>query len=174
MSSRPAVGRPDSDRGTTLVELMVTLVVMTIAAGIIGSVLVSAQNATTRMQHSASAIDDARLISATIDRELRSASCIAAPAENLTGNTLTFRTVLYGKSLLVTYVVGNGVVTRADDDVVGPARTVIQSAGATSSAFKQLTTPLRAIEVDIPIRSGNGGEFRLRTTIAGRNAWRTC
>lgn len=173
--SGPKLGyTPSRDQGNTLVELMVTLGVMAIAAATIGTVLVSAQQVTNRMQNSAAAVDDARLISAILDRELRSASCIAAPGENLVGNTLTFRTVAYGETVLLTYVVADGVVTRAEGEVAGPARTVIESVGVTTAAFEQVTSPLRTVVIDIPIRSENGGEFHLRTTVAGRNAWRSC
>lgn len=161
-----------ADAGTTVVELLVTLVVMAIAAAVIGTVLVSAQQATNRMQRSAAAVDSARLISATLDRELRSAACIAVPGDNLTGNTLTFRSLAYGGAVLLTYVVGNGVVTRREGD--GAALTVIDHVGTTTAAFEQVTTPLRTIVVDIPIESDNGGVFRLQTTVAGRNAWRAC
>lgn len=161
-----------ADAGTTIVELLVTMVVMAITAIVIGTVLVSAQQVTNRMQNSAAAIDSARLISATLDRELRSAACISAPGENLAGNTLTFRSVAYGETVMLTYVVADGVVTRREGD--GADRTVIEHVGTTTTAFEQVTTPLRTIVVDIPIESDNGGVFRLQTTIAGRNVWRSC
>ena len=160
------------DAGTTILELLVTLVVMGVATIVITTVLVSAQQVTNRMQTRAAAVDSARLISATLDRELRSAACIGAPGDNLTGNTLRFRTVAYGETVLLTYVVGDGVVTRREGD--GADLTVIEHVGTTTTAFKQVTTPLRTIVVDIPIESDNGGVFRLQTTIAGRNVWRTC
>ena len=148
------------------------MVVMAIAAIVIATVLVSAQQVTNRMQNSAAAIDSARLISATLDRELRSAACIATPDENLTGNTLTFRTVIYGKTVTLTYVVGGGIVTRSED--LGAPLTLIEHVGTTTTAFKQMATPLRTVVVDIPIESDNGGVFRLQTTVAGRNVWRSC
>ena len=163
---------PHADAGTTLVELLVTMVVMGIATIVISTVLVSAQQVTNRMQNSAAAVDSARLISASLDRELRSASCIRAPGDNLTGNTLTFQTVAYGATVELTYVVGNGVVTRRKG--LEAALTVIEHVGNTTTAFKQVTTPLRTIVVDIPIQSDNGGVFKLQTTIAGRNVWRSC
>ena len=160
------------DAGTTILELLVTLVVMGVATIVITTVLVSAQQVTNRMQNSAAAVDSARLISASLDRELRSAHCIRAPGDNLTGNTLTFESVSNGETVLLTYAVGDGVVTRREG--VDPALTVIEHVGTTTTAFKQVTTPLRTIVVDIPIESDNGGVFRLQTTIAGRNVWRTC
>ena len=160
------------DAGTTLVELLVTMVVMAIASVVIGTVLVSAQQVTNRMQNSAAAVDSARLISASLDRELRSASCIRAPGDNQTGNTLTFKSVVDRKVVELTYVVGDGAVTRRIDG--GAALTVIEHVGTTTTAFRQVTTPLRTIVVDIPIESDHGGVFQLQTTVAGRNVWRSC
>lgn len=164
--------RRHRDRGTSLVELMVSLGVMGVAMAIVGSTLILGQRATTRMERSEVAIDDARLLSATLDHELRSAICISAPSENGAGNTLTFQTLASDDIVRLTYSVGAGVVTRTAG--LGLPRTVITGVGVTTTAFRQVTTPLRTVVVDIPIRSSNGGEFRLQTTVAGRNAWRAC
>lgn len=172
--TRDATRRPAQhvDAGTTIVEVLVTMVVMAITAVVIATVLVSAQKVTNRMQNSAAAVDSARLISATLDRELRSASCIRTPGDNSTGNTLTFESVAYGETVELTYVVGGGVVTRRKG--AEEALTVIEHVGMTTTAFKQMATPLRTIVVNIPIESDNGGVFSLQTTIAGRNVWRSC
>ena len=79
---------------------------------IVGSTLILGQRATTRMERSEVAIDDARLLSATLDHELRSAICISAPSENGAGNTLTFQTIASDDIVLLTYSVGAGAVTR--------------------------------------------------------------
>ena len=71
----------------------------------------------------------------------------------------------------ITYEVIDGTVTRTEN---GMSRTVIGNVGSTTTAFAQMMTPLRTVVVDIPIRSANGGEFHLQTTIAGRNAWGQC
>ncbi len=176
---------PDrSDSGVTLVELMITLAVMSLAMGIVASTLILVQRATNRIENSSVAIDDARLVSATLDRELRSAVCISSPAENESGNTLTFQTLQSSGPVTVTYVVANGTstingtVTRSEN--LGQPRMVISTVGppptdpTTPMAFEQVMTPLRTVVVDIPIRSDNGGQFSLQTTVAGRNAWRPC
>lgn len=160
------------DNGTTLIELMITLAVMAIGMAIVGSTLILVQNATNRIERSSEAIDAARLLSASLDRELRSAVCISSPGENLYSNTLTFQTLSSDVVAVLTYAVINGTVTRTEN--LGEPRTVISEVGATATAFKQVTTPLRTVVVNIPIRSANGGQFQLQTTIAGRNAWRPC
>ena len=158
--------------GATLIELMITLAIMSIGMGIAASTLYLAQQSTNRIEKSADAIDAARLLSAALDRELRSAVCILSPGENLSANTLTFQTLGSEEVAVLTYTVANGIVTRTEN--LGEPRTVIRGVGATTSAFRQVTTPLRTVVVDIPIRSDNGGEFHLQTTVAGRNAWRPC
>ena len=161
------------DAGTTLVELMVTLAVMSIAMAMIAATLILIQRSTNQIQNSSTAIDSARLMSATLDRELRSAVCITSPEETESGNILTFQTIASDRVVIVTYtVIANGTVERSQD--LSAPRTVIEGVGSTTTAFRQLNTPLRTIVVDIPIRSVSGGEFHLQTTIAGRNAWHRC
>ena len=162
----------DRDSGTTLIELMITLAIMSIVMTIAAATLILAQAASNRIEHSAQAIDAARLLSASLDRELRSAICISSPGENLTGNTLTFQTLASTEVAVLSYTITNGTVTRTEN--LGQPQTVISGVGSTTTAFRQVTTPLRTVVVDIPIRSENGGEFHLLTTVAGRNAWRPC
>ncbi len=161
-----------TDRGATLIELMIALAVMAIGTTIVASTLILVQRATNRMENSTNAIDSARLLSASLDRELRSAICISSPGENLASNTLTFQTLASSEVEVLSYVISSGAVTRSEN--LGEPRTVITGVGLTTSAFRQVTSPLRTVEVDIPIRSTNGGEFHLQTTVAGRNAWRAC
>ena len=156
----------------TLVELMIGMAVMAIVTGLAASTLAVSQQTTNRIEKSAEAVDAARLLSAELDRELRSAVCISSPGENLSSNTLTFQTLSAEVVTVLTYSVAFGIVTRKEN--LDVPRTVITEVGLTTTAFKQVTTPLRTIEVNIPIRSENGGEFNLQTTVAGRNAWRAC
>jgi type II secretory pathway pseudopilin PulG len=187
------------DGGTTLLELVITLAVMSIAMTMVAATLILVQRATNQISASSSAIDDARLLSAQLDRELRSADCISSPGDNMFSTTLTFRTTINRQTpVVLTYQVDygvgteNGIVTRSEGvgqprtvmSVVGPPPTDLTTglrkkdlAGLTIEPFKQVSTPgpsLRTIVVDVPIRSGNGGVFHLLTTIAGRNSWRPC
>jgi type II secretory pathway pseudopilin PulG len=156
----------------TLVELVISMAIMAIVTGIAASTLILSQRTTNQIEKSAEAIDAARLVSAELDRELRSAVCILSPGENLSGNTLTFQTLAGEEVMVLSYSVAFGIVTRTEN--LSQPRTVITDVGLTTTAFKQVTTPLRTIEVNIPIRSENGGQFNLQTTVAGRNAWRAC
>jgi type II secretory pathway pseudopilin PulG len=156
----------------TLVELVIGMAVMAIVTGMAASILLLSQRTTNRIEKTVEAVDAARLLSAELDRELRSAVCILSPGENLTGNTLSFQTLAAEEVVVLSYSVGFGIVTRTEN--LGQPRTIVTDVGLTTTAFKQVTTPLRTIEVNIPIRSENGGEFNLQTTVAGRNAWRAC
>lgn len=162
----------DLDQGATLIELTIGMLVMAIGMTIVASTLFLVQRATNRIENSTDAIDAARLLSASLDRELRSAICISAPAENVSGNTLTFQTLSSAEVSVLTYAVISGTVTRTEN--LDAPRTVITGVGTTTTAFRQVTTPLRTVVVDIPIQSENGGQFQLQTTVAGRNAWRPC
>ena len=162
----------DGDRGASLIELTVTMFVMGIVSALVSGTMISAFNATNRMQRSTVAIDGARLVSASLDRELRSAMCISAPAENQSGNTLTFVTLANGVETTLSYVVSAGNLPRQTG--LGTPLTMITNVGTTSTAFTQLVTPLRTVKVRIPIKSENGGVFTLQTTVAGRNVWRSC
>jgi prepilin-type N-terminal cleavage/methylation domain-containing protein len=175
------------DSGMTLFETMISLAVMSIAMTIVASTLILVQRATTQMEASSSAIDEARLLSASLDRELRSADCISSPGDNAYSTTLTFRTTINRQApVMLTYQLDygegteNGTVTRQEGagtprpvvTVVGP-----QPTGPIAGPFKQVSTPgpsLRTLVVNIPIRSSSGGVFQLVTTVAGRNSWRPC
>lgn len=172
MSRNRAHQHPSAEQGMTLVELMISMAVMAIVTGLAASTMLLSQRTTNRIEKSAEAVDAARLLSAELDRELRSAVCILSPGENLSSNILTFQTLAAEDVMVLSYSVAYGIVTRTEN--LGEPRTVITDVGLTTTAFKQVTTPLRTIEVNIPIRSENGGEFNLQTTVAGRNAWRAC
>jgi prepilin-type N-terminal cleavage/methylation domain-containing protein len=160
------------DSGFTLVEVVVTMVVMVAAFAIIGPILVSAVGTTRRLEASSNAVDEARLVTARLDRELRSAVCIAAPTENGSGNTLVFDTLAHDGPKRVTYRVDGGRILRQEG--VGAEVPVATGVGDTTTAFHQSVTPLRTVVVDIPIHASHSATFHLRTTIAGRNAWRAC
>lgn len=160
------------DDGVSLIELMISMALMTLVVVIVSTTLGLAQRATNRIESSSEAIDAARLVSATLDRELRSAVCIKEPLPNQPPprNVLNFQTVA-SPGDGITYEIVDGTVLRTEG---ANSRQVIGNVGSTTTAFAQLMTPLRTIVVDIPIRSANGGEFHLQTTIAGRNAWGQC
>jgi len=170
--SKALPGEP-GDAGFTLVELLVSLVVMVLVSTIVSSVLLSAIHATDSLEASAATVDQGRRISASLDRELRSATCIRLPTVDVPGNTLVFDTLVGGADRRITYTVNTPRLSRQVD--LGPAETISDRlASGITTAFTQKATPLRTVQVDVTLRSANGGTYRLYTVIAGRNAWRAC
>ena len=161
-----------SDHGVTLIELTILMALTALVVVIISATLGLAQRATNRIESTAEAVDSARLVSATLDRELRSAVCIKEPLPNQVPprNVLNFQTVASPGGGITYEIVGDSVIRTEGSN----SREVIRNVGATTTAFDQKMTPLRTLVVDIPIRSANGGEFHMQTTIAGRNAWGQC
>jgi prepilin-type N-terminal cleavage/methylation domain-containing protein len=165
--------RGHGDDGVTLVELLVSMTIMGIVIALAGPTLLSAMNATNRLQLTSAAVDDAQFVSARLDRELRSAICVSLPPVNTAGgNVLEFVTLDGGAQSTVTYTVAGGEISRSQN--LGPAFVLATMVGPSTTVFKQIATPLRTIEVKLPVTSRNGGSFLLETTIAGRNAWRSC
>lgn len=164
--------RERGDHGVTLIELTISMALTALVVVIISATLGLAQRATNRIESTAEAVDSARLVSATLDRELRSAVCIKEPLPNQVPprNVLNFQTVASPGAGITYEIVGDSVIRTEGIN----SREVIRNVGATTTAFDQKMTPLRTLVVDIPIRSANGGEFHMQTTIAGRNAWGQC
>ena len=160
------------DHGVTLIELTISMALTALVVVIISATLGLAQRATNRIESTAEAVDSARLVSATLDRELRSAVCIKEPLPNQVPprNVLNFQTVASPGAGITYEIVGDSVIRTEGSN----SREVIRNVGVTTTAFDQKMTPLRTLVVDIPIRSANGGEFHMQTTIAGRNAWGQC
>lgn len=82
----------DDERGLTLTELMVSVMLLTIVSVILTSTLVSTTLATRDVQNAAVSNDNVRLVIQTLDREVRSAERICLPTPGTSGNTLSFRT----------------------------------------------------------------------------------
>lgn len=78
------------DRGVTLSELMVTIMLMGIVGVVFSAAIAGALNATRNAEGAARSNDDVRLVIATLDRELRSASQICIPEPEFSANTLIF------------------------------------------------------------------------------------
>jgi prepilin-type N-terminal cleavage/methylation domain-containing protein len=71
---------PAADEGMTLVELMVTVALLSVVVGIFLSVLVSVQNTVAREERRQRANDQVRLAIQQLDREVRSGNVFRDPA----------------------------------------------------------------------------------------------
>ena len=83
-----------SEEGVTLPELMVTIMILSIVGVVFTSVLVSSMEATRNIDGAARTNDDLRLVLATMDREIKSASQICYPDVGYSSNQLIFETRL--------------------------------------------------------------------------------
>ena len=92
--------------------------------------LVSAMTATNRLERTAQAVDDARLVVAQLDRELRSAQCISSPAENQRATSSSSARWPTGSQSTLTYRVSGSELTRQDD--LGTERRLISTVGTTT------------------------------------------
>jgi prepilin-type N-terminal cleavage/methylation domain-containing protein len=163
--------RRTGERGFTLVETMVGMVLMTSIVGIVGPMMISAMTATSRVEFQSRAVDELRQAVHQIGRELRSARCIATPAPNTgTAGTLAFTTEANNTTYDVTYAVTGGKLVRT----VGTSSRVVAKY-LTAGTFEHFATPRRSVALSFTVRVDNRQKpDTLATTIAGRNAWRAC
>ena len=165
-----------SERGMSLVEMVVAMSLMLAVVGVFGPVLTSAMNSGKVVQDQSRAIDEIRIAVARIDKELRSAQCISAPLAGQSGSTLTFVSLAgTGGAYTVTYSVApDGHLTRTRGGVCQP---VGEGLVVTSEEFSHLTNAGQRgeIVIKLQVRFENGTSPRaVETTIAGRNAWAAC
>ena len=162
------------ERGFTLAEMMVAVVLFGTVTAIFGPVLVSAMSSTDTLQNESRALDEVRVAISRIDRELRSAESVSAPAQGTSGSTLSFRTYAgTGGAYDVTYSVVNGELVR---DVGGQQGAVAEGLVVSNEEFTYTCNPGQAASVTlkVQVRFESSHSPRLvTTTIAGRNAW-TC
>ncbi|MDQ3384883.1 MAG: type II secretion system GspH family protein [Actinomycetota bacterium] len=168
----------NDQRGFTLLELVVAMALLTIAAPIAGAAMLSSLRATQQLSGSSEVLDELRLQVTAISRELRSAACITSPGENTSGTKLTFSTASNrldpnAASSIVTYEVVGGELRRTQG--AGAPAVVSRGIVGPATPFRQVTTPRRSVQIDFSVKLLEGKPPQhIRTVVAGRNAWRTC
>jgi prepilin-type N-terminal cleavage/methylation domain-containing protein len=173
-------------RGTSLVELMIAILIMGIVGPIAASVMVSTLQAGKATEDQSRVVDELRLQMYAVSRELRSASCIVTPtlASPGPGDTLRFATTSQtGGASTTVYlqyqVTGSQLVrTQYTDDTyttVSGTRYVGPGLVSPATTFTLFSTPKKSVFIDLRLQlSTTRPVQRLSTTIAGRNAWSTC
>ena len=81
-----------SDRGLSLAELMVSMMLMAIVAAVFLSLLQTTMSATRDLEGTARSNDDVRLALQQMDRDFRSAEKVCEPLPGFDSNRLEFRT----------------------------------------------------------------------------------
>ncbi len=84
-----------SDRGLSLAELMVAMMLMTIVAAVFLSLLRTTMFATRDLEGTARSNDDVRLVLQQLDRDFRSAERVCDPLPGFDSDRLEFRTRAY-------------------------------------------------------------------------------
>jgi type II secretory pathway pseudopilin PulG len=174
-----------NDRGMSVVELLIAMSLMLIAAVVFGAALSTSFTVTRDFQGTATSNDDSRLVLKQIARELRSADVIYEPLPCDTSNTLDFNTRAYVGAAVtqrhIVYTVVDGTLQRSDDggttwrtvisDVVNessePLFETQGSIGGTPSEGKVVTINIWT-DADLTDRINR----RLAATeVSGRNIW---
>jgi type II secretory pathway component PulJ len=175
------------ERGVTLIELTIAILLLVIVSPIIASVMITSLQAGSATEQQSQVMDELRLQMYAVSRELRSASCIKVPTvANTPGDTLTFTTesqtgsvsssydLRYqvtstprGYELVRTQYDANGVVTGTR--IIGPGLV------SPTTTFELRSTPRKSVIVKLQLRMTASRPVQaLTTTIAGRNALLSC
>lgn len=155
-----------SDRGVTLAELMVTIMILSIVGVVFTSVLVSSMQATRNIEGASRTNDDIRLVLATMDREIRSASQVCHPAPAYSSNQIIFETrVGTGATQRISYYL-------SDPDGDGVAELVKWVDGETRTVVTDVVNGWVGVQEGIPdlIFTNQGIEEYGGTTIPGSPA----
>jgi prepilin-type N-terminal cleavage/methylation domain-containing protein len=173
-----------TERGTSLIEVMVAVMIMAIVGPIAASVMVSTLRAGTASEDQSRVVDELRLQMYAVSRELRSASCVIIPTTaSQAGDTLRFstesQTGAASNTLYLQYqVTGSQLVrtqyTDAQFTTVSGTRYVGPGLVSPATTFTLYSTPRKSVLIDLRLQlTSNRPVQRLTTTIAGRNAWGT-
>lgn len=182
MTRRTPVRKAHARReaGFTVVEVVVAISLLTAIVAVFGPVMTSSFNSTRVTTNESRALDEIRNAVARVDRELRSAECIDAPAAGTTGSVLTFTTYAddtgeQSTAYEVTYSVDEqGYLTRT---VGGDTTSVGEGIVVTSEEFHQVANAgeRATVSIDLQVRfEDDHSPRRISTEIAARNAWKAC
>jgi len=171
-----AARRAASEAGISVIELMVTLALMTAVVPVLGPLMISSMRSANDLQTQSAVIDELRLESSAIARELRSAECIYEPTipagqVHQAGARLRFLTTANSDNYEVTYEIIDGRLVRTRDGVV---RTVGRGVTNSSDVFTHNATPRRSVGLRFVVQlDTDQAPQQVTTTIAGRNAWQS-
>ena len=172
---RGRTGRPRAEDGITVVELVVATSLLLIVSAVFLPIMASSSRSVRPMQVKSQSIDSLRNALAAIGRELRSATCVTAPAANgATSNVLRFTTDANNTTYEVTYTATSGQLLR---QVTGESTVKLLETGLVnpSDAFTHIATPRRTVKILFHFQPDpKEPALDLSTVMAGRNAWHAC
>jgi type II secretory pathway component PulJ len=167
--------RARAESGVTLVEVVVTVALLSIVGAVFLPIMATAARSVRPMQVESQSIDGLRNALASIGREMRSADCVTAPVANAgPSNQLRFTTDANNTTYEVTYTATAGQLLR---QVTGESSVTLVETGLVnpSDAFTHIATPRRTVKVLFHFQPDpKEPALDLSTVVAGRNAWHAC
>jgi prepilin-type N-terminal cleavage/methylation domain-containing protein len=160
------IERVRSDRGVTLVELLITMMVMSIALVVFLSTLVSIQNAATAQDRRSQNNDQGRLAIEAIDREIRSANVIYDPSAE---SPAYYRLRLYTQTNSTTrspspgYLCSQWQITTTNElqtrtwPALKPTQATAWRTIATGVVNRNISSPIQAFSADSDSSKGGTG-----------------
>jgi Tfp pilus assembly protein PilW len=155
-----------TERGVTLVELVVTLMILSFVLVVFLSTLVSIQNAATAQDKRSQNNDQGRLAIEALDREIRSANVIYDPSSE---NPAYYRLRLYTQTNSTTrspspgYLCSQWQITTANElqnrtwPALKPTLATAWRTVATGIANRNISTPVQAFSSDADASKGGTG-----------------
>lgn len=176
MRYRARLWRNRSESGLSAIEVVVAAAVLGASVAVLGPVMTSTLRSERVVSNESRAIDGIRLAVARLDRELRSACAVTAPARDTSGSSLTFRTRAgRAGTYEVTYAVSQGRLERRTAAGTEPLGTGLVATSREFTYTENDTGTRAQIDIWLQVRFEEGHSPRaVRTTIAGRNTWSGC
>lgn len=166
--------RARQESGITVVELVISVMIIGIVSGVFLPIMASSQRSIRPMQVKSQTIDALRNSLTSIGREMRSAACVSEPAPNAApSNRLRFTTDANNTVYEVTYIAQDGQLLR---QVTGENSVLVETGLVNpGDAFTHIATPRRTVRVVFHFQPDpKEPVLDLSTVITGRNAWHAC
>lgn len=171
--------RARGDAGITVVELVVSVALVSIVSAVFLPVMATSSRSVHPMRVRSQTIDSLRNSLSSIGREMRSAACVLEPAAGPSAaaatpsNRLKFVTEANNIEYEVTYIAENGQLIR---QVTGENSVLVETGLVNpGDAFTHIETPRRTVKVLFHFQPDpDEPALDLSTVITGRNAWDGC
>lgn len=176
--------RLQGERGTTLVELLISMTIFSLALAMVYSVLITVQRQTKDQTSRADAVGNARLALAQIDRQVRSGNVLYNPATETLPLSMRVYTQANGAQRCVQWQVFGGKLRsrswsptwQTDGQVSGwavVAHDVVNTTATPPFALQGGTTAYgsRLIDIALLVKSPTSGGKNINVTssLSGRN-----
>lgn len=173
-----------SDGGTTLVELLISMTIFSLALAMVYSVLITVQRQTTDQTSRADSVGNARLALSQIDRQVRSGNVLYNPASEVLPLSMRVYTQANGDQRCVQWQVFNGQLrsrswspTWQTDGLVSAwgtvANNVVNTAATPPFALQGGATAYGSRLVDVALLVKNptdkGKPVNVTSSLSGRN-----